>query len=212
MVDYCRGLVSARKAVPTNDLPTDLVEVQANGADITEDEIAGVMYSVLFAGHETTTSRMANAVETHMTNRSDRDAMISDTSLIQNATEQMLRRGPSIVAWRRRTAVEVKVGGASIPANANLLLVMASGNRDEPHCQNPNYFGIHRQNAREHLSFGYGIHFCIRFQLAKMKFGITIRQLAERYPNMRLKPNQDSEYLANVSFRVPTHVIVELGN
>lgn len=214
MVDYwkyCRGLVASRKETPGDDFPTDLVRAQAEGANITDDEIAGVMYSVLFAGHETTTTLMANSVITLMNNRDAWDAICADQSLIPAATEEILRYAPSIVAWRRRAKTDATVGGVTIPEGSNVLVVMGSGNRDEDVFPEGESFDIERKNARNHLSFGYGIHFCIGFQLAKMEFGIMLRELTQRFPNMTLKQDQQIGYLHNISFRVPDRVPVDLG-
>ncbi len=208
---YCRGLVAARKNVPGDDFPTDMVRAQAEGADITDDEIAGVMYSVLFAGHETTTTLMANAVITLMSNRDAWNAICADPSLIPAATEEILRFEPSIVSWRRRAKVDTEVGGTAIPEGANILMIMGAGNRDAAVFEKPEAFDIERKNARNHLSFGYGIHFCIGFQLAKMEFGIMLRELTTRFPNMTMKPDQQIDYLRNISFRVPNQVMVDLG-
>jgi len=214
MVDYwsyCRGLVAARKEVPGDDFPTDMVQAQANGADITDEEIAGLMYSVLFAGHETTTTLMSNAIITLMANRDAWDAVCADPSLIPAATEEILRFEPSIVSWRRRAKTDAEIGGVAIPEGADILLVMGAGNRDADVFENAETFDIQRKNARNHLSFGYGIHFCIGFQLAKMEFGIMLRELTARFPNMTMKPDQHIEYLQNISFRVPNQVMVDLG-
>lgn len=214
MVDYwayCRGLVAARKTNPGDDFPTDMVRAQAEGGDITDDEIAGVMYSVLFAGHETTTTLMANAVITLMNNREAWEAICNDHGLLPAATDEMLRYSPSIVSWRRRAKHDTDIGGASIPAGANILLVMGSGNRDADVFDDGEEFNLGRKNARKHLSFGYGLHFCIGFQLAKMEFGIMLRELTSRFPNMTLKGDQQIEYLNNISFRVPNRVDVDLG-
>lgn len=214
MVDYwayCRGLVAARKENPGEDFPTDMVRAQADGADITDDEIAGVMYSVLFAGHETTTTLMSNAVITLMNNRHAWDAICADASLIPAATDEMLRFSPSIVSWRRRAKMDTQIADVSIPEGANILMIMGSGNRDAALFEDGESFDLHRKNARNHLSFGYGIHFCIGFQLAKMEFGIMLRELTSRFPDMTLTGEQQIEYLNNISFRVPSRVDVDLG-
>ena len=107
--------------------------------------------------------------------------------------------------------MNTEIGGVPIPEGANILLVMGSGNRDDAVFENAETFDIERKNARNHLSFGYGIHFCIGFQLAKMEFGIMLRELTARFPNMAMKPGQQIEYLNNISFRVPNQVMVDLG-
>lgn len=215
MVDYwayCRALVSARKEVPSDDLPSDLLRAQAAGEAINDEEIAGVMYSVLFAGHETTTNLMANGLRTLLGNRTAWDALANDTSLIKNATEEVLRFSPSIVSWRRRATKDTTIGGVAIPSGANILVIMGSGNRDADVFDNAEEFDIERKNARKHISFGYGIHFCPGYQLAKMEFGIMLRELTKRFPNMQLAPGYDAEYLPNISFRVPRSMHVDFGH
>ena len=211
MVDYwnyCRALVAARKAEPGDDFPSDMVRAQADGADITDEEIAGVMYSVLFAGHETTTTLMANSLKVLMENRDAWDALCADPSKIRGATEEILRYAPSIVSWRRLAKKDTQIGGVDIPEGANILVIMGAGNRDDEVFPDGEAFDIERGNARTHLSFGYGIHFCIGFQLAKLEFGITLRELTQRFPNLRLADGHPINYLPSISFRVPDKLII----
>lgn len=212
MVDYwnyCQALVKARYETPSDDLPGDLVRLKQEGADISDAEIAGLLYSVLFAGHETTTTLMANGVRELLTYRQNWDALVADPSLIPGAVEESLRFSPSIVAWRRRATQDAEIGGVPIPANSNILLIMGSANRDDSVFSEPDRFDIRRTNARNHLSFGYGIHFCLGQQLAKLEFGIALEELTRRLPDMRLKAEQSFDFVRNISFRVPTALHVE---
>lgn len=212
MVDYwnyCRDLVAARHAGQTDDLPGNLVRLQKEGAEITDEEIAGVLYSVLFAGHETTTTLMANGLRELLTHRKHWDALVADKSLIPGAIDEILRFSPSIATWRRRATQDTEIGGVPIPANANILLLLASANRDETVFEQPNAFDIRRANARNHLSFGYGIHFCVGQQLAKLEFAITLEELTRRLPSMRLATDQSFDFVRNISFRIPTALHVE---
>ena len=88
-------------------------------------------------------------------------------------------------------------------------MITGSANRDETHFPEGEKLDIHRENARTHLSFGYGIHYCLGFQLAKMEAAILLRQLSERFPSLRLTPGFEAEYQRNVGFRVPKSVLVE---
>jgi cytochrome P450 len=206
--NYCRDLVAARKETPGDDFPSDMLRAQADGAEISDEEVAGVMYSVLFAGHETTTTLMANALKVLMENRPAWEALCADRGLIRNATEEILRYAPSIVSWRRQAKRDVQIGGVDIPQGANILVVMGSGNRDEDVFAKGETFDIMRENARTHLSFGYGIHFCIGFQLAKMEFGIMLRELTRRFPQMQLAPGTAPSYARSISFRVPDKLVI----
>lgn len=206
---YIRNLLAMRRANPGDDFPSDLLRLQSEGADITDDEIAGVLYSTLFAGHETTSTFMGNYVLTMMDNRDAWESIKADPALIPNAVEEMLRYMPSVVGWRRKARHAATVGGIDLPAGAEILMITGSANRDEGHFPAGEKLDIRRDNARTHLSFGYGIHYCLGFQLAKMEAAILLRQLAERFPNLRLAPGFRAEYHRNLGFRVPKSVLVE---
>jgi cytochrome P450 len=129
MVDYwryCRALVASRHAEASDDLPGDLVRLQREGAEISDDQIAGVLYSVLFAGHETTTTLMANGARELLLHRANWEALVAEPARIPAAVEEVLRYSPSIVAWRRKALKDAEIGGVAVPEGANILLVMGS--------------------------------------------------------------------------------------
>lgn len=212
MVDYwnyCQTLVAARHENPTDDLPGDLVRAQRSGAEISDEEIASLLYSVLFAGHETTTTLIANGMREILARRDRWEALLANPDGWTAATEEFLRFTPSIVAWRRKALSDAVVGGAAIPKGANLLLLLGSANHDERVFDGPDQLRIDRPNARQHLSFGYGIHFCLGQQLAKMEFAIAMRELGRRLPSLRLAPEQEFTFAHNTSFRAPTALLLE---
>jgi cytochrome P450 len=206
---YIHDLLAMRRANPGDDFPSDLLRLQSEGAEITDEEIAGVLYSTLFAGHETTSTFMGNYVLTMMDNPDAWQAVKADPSKIPNAVEEMLRYMPSVVGWRRKARTATTVGGVDLPAGAEVLMITGSANRDESHFPEGEKLDITRENARTHLSFGYGIHYCLGFQLAKMEAAILLRQLAERFPTLRLAPGFVPQYLRNIGFRIPSSVLVE---
>jgi cytochrome P450 len=206
---YIRNLLDMRRANPGDDFPSDLLRLQSEGAEITDDEIAGVLYSTLFAGHETTSTFMGNYVLTIMDNRDAWDEIKADPSKIPNAVEEMLRYMPSVVGWRRKARTATTVGGVDLPAGAEVLMITGSANRDESQFPAGEKLDINRANARTHLSFGYGIHYCLGFQLAKIEAAVLLRQLSERFPTLRLAPGFTAEYHRNLGFRVPKSVLVE---
>lgn len=210
--NYIHDLLAMRRAKPGDDFPSDLLRLQAEGAEISDAEIAGVLYSTLFAGHETTSTFMGNYVLTLMDNRASWEAIKADPSKIPNAVEEMLRYMPSVIGWRRKARHAATVGGVDLPAGAEVLMITGSANRDESQYPNGETLDIERSNARTHLSFGYGIHYCLGFQLAKMEASILLRQLSERFPTLRLAPGFVAEYHRNVGFRVPKSVLVEWDN
>ncbi|MEZ5751084.1 MAG: cytochrome P450 [Paracoccaceae bacterium] len=206
---YIHDLLDMRRENPGDDFPSDLLRLQAEGAEISTEEIAGVLYSTLFAGHETTSTFMGNYVMAMMDNPDAWQAIKEDPKLIPNAVEEMLRYMPSVVGWRRKARTAATIGGVDLPAGAEILMITGSANRDDAQFPNGEALDIRRENARTHLSFGYGIHYCLGFQLAKMEGQILLRQLSERFPNLRLAKDFEREYHRNITFRVPKSVMVE---
>lgn len=206
---YIHDLLDMRRANPGDDFPSDLLRLQAEGAEIEDEEIAGVLYSTLFAGHETTSTFMGNYVLTMMDNRDAWDEIKADPAKIPNAVEEMLRYMPSVVGWRRKARTAAVVGGVDLPEGAEILMITGSANRDESQFPGGEKLDITRENARTHLSFGYGIHYCLGFQLAKMEAAILLRQLSQRFPSLRLAPGFVPEFARNIGFRVPKSVLVE---
>ncbi|MEO5744611.1 MAG: cytochrome P450 [Terracoccus sp.] len=214
LVEYwqeCQDLVAKAHAEHGDDMLGDLVRAQEAGDPITDHEIASVAYSLLFAGHETTTTLISNCVRVLLRHPEQWNALIENPSLIPAAIDEVLRYSGSIVAWRRKALKDAEVGGVAIPAGAELLLVMGSANRDEEKFADSERFDIGRANAREHLSFGFGIHVCLGNMLAKMQARVALEELLRLAPNLKLVDPEGIEFLKNLSFRVPTGVPVTWG-
>jgi cytochrome P450 len=103
----------------------------------------------------------------------------------------------------------VELGGESLPAGARLLIALGSANRDGDVFERPDEVDLHRGNAREHLSFGFGIHFCLGATLARMEVRTALEVLADRLPGLRLSESQELDFRPNLSFRGPTSLLVE---
>lgn len=129
--------------------------------------------------------------------------------MIPNAIEEVLRFDSSVIAWRRKTTQAVEIGGVPVPADAKLLLLLGSANRDPTVFPDPDRFDIHRQNAKEHLSFGHGPHFCVGAPLGRLEARVVLEEIGARLPSLRVVPGQTLHYLPNVSFRGPLSLLVE---
>ena len=207
--NYCQELVTKRHENYSDDLPGDLVKLQQEGHEMTDREIAAICYSQLFAGHETTTSLMGNGIRELLLHPEAWEAIKAHPEMIPNAIEEVLRYSPSIVSWRRRSTQDSVIGGVEIPEGSNILLIMGSANRDDENFEGGDSFNIERKNAREHLSFGFGIHFCLGSPLAKLEFKVVLEELTKAIPNLRLKENQEFTFAPNTSFRAPNALEVE---
>jgi hypothetical protein len=207
--NYCQELVVIAKSTPSDNLVTDLVELQNSGDEISDHEIASILYSLLFAGHETTTTLISNSIRVLLEHRVAYEALVEDASKIPAAIDEVLRFSPSIVAWRRKAVKDGHIGEMAIPAGSNVLLVMGSANRDDSVFDQPDAFDIGRDNARNHLAFGYGIHYCLGNLLAKLQARVAIEEMTKNVPTLRLKREATITFGENLSFRVPTSVPVE---
>jgi hypothetical protein len=203
---YIQGLVDN----PPDNYVGDLIRVnRQNESDLSIHEITNVVYGLLIAGHETTTSMSANAIVTLMRHREAWERLCADPALIPNAVEELLRFDSSVITWRRKAVRAVEVAGVPIPEGAKLLLALCSGNRDDTHFPEPERFDLDRENAKTHLSFGFGIHYCLGAPLARLELKVILEELTGRLPSLRLVPDQAWEFPPNTSFRGPAHLWVE---
>ncbi|MEY4755458.1 MAG: hypothetical protein RJA34_356 [Pseudomonadota bacterium] len=176
---------------------------------VTMSYLRSMMMAILAAAHETTSNATANAFMTLLTHREAWDAICKNPALIPNAVEECLRVAGSIIAWRRVATADAYVGGVLIPKGAKLLLVQASANFDPLHFENPDNVDLYRENAVEHLTFGYGAHQCMGKNIGRMQMRVFLEEFARRLPHMRLVPGQKFDFLPNTSFRGPEELWVE---
>lgn len=175
---------------------------------VTDSYVHSMMMAIIVAAHETTSLASANMFKTLLTHRDAWEDICANPSLIPNAVEECLRYAGSIVAWRRQTTGPATVGGVAIPEGAKLLIVQASGNQDNRHFEDGDTFDIYRDNAVDHLTFGYGAHQCMGKNIGRMEMRIFLEEMTRRLPHLRLT-EQTFSYMPNTSFRGPEELWVE---
>jgi cytochrome P450 len=206
---YVAAFVARRQAEPADDFTSDLIRIhQADPESLSVDEITNVAYGLSFAGHETTTNLIANTVRRLLEHGDQWELLVADPGLIPGAVEEALRFDTSVVAWRRSTTEPVDIGGVAVPQDAKLLLLLGSANRDPAVFPEPERFDIMRPNARHHLAFGKGIHFCLGATLARLQVRAVLELLTARLPSLRLVEGQAFDFPANVAFRGPARLEV----
>ncbi|MFJ4428820.1 cytochrome P450 [Streptomyces bobili] len=205
---FCEELVSERHAAPGDDLISDLVRLQEQGDELSDHEIASFCWSMLFAGHETTTTLISNTLHELLRHPDQWNLLLTDPSRIPAAIDEVLRFSPSIVGWRRKSLQNGIVGGVEIPSGSNILLLLGSANRDEEVFREPETFDVTRENSRSHLSFGFGIHYCLGSLLAKQQTRIVVEAFIAKLPELRLTDGA-IKFWDNISFRTPQSVPVE---
>ncbi|MCP3710582.1 cytochrome P450/oxidoreductase [Paraburkholderia sp. CNPSo 3274] len=175
---------------------------------VTDSYLHSMMMAGIVAAHETTANAAANAMKLLLQHPHAWREICEDPSLIPNAVEECLRHNGSVAAWRRLATKDVQIGGIDIPAGSKLLIVTSSANHDERHFADADLFDIRRDNASDHVTFGYGSHQCMGKNLARMEMQIFLEEFTRRLPHMRLA-GQTFTYVPNTSFRGPEHVFVE---
>ncbi|WPG35984.1 cytochrome P450/oxidoreductase [Variovorax sp. EBFNA2] len=175
---------------------------------VTDSYLHSMMMAGIVAAHETTANATANAVKLLLQHPQVWQELCDDPGLIPNAVEECLRHNGSVAAWRRLVTKDTQVGGVDLPAGSRLLIVTSSANHDEGHFADADLFDIRRDNASDHLTFGYGSHQCMGKNLARMEMQIFLEEFTRRLPHMRLSEQRFS-YVPNTSFRGPEHLWVE---
>ncbi len=206
---YCVDLVKARFDDPRDDLPSDLVRIYAEGdRSISLDEMAGLVYGQLTAGHETTTALLATGLKELLAQRDRWDELCADPARAPAAVEEMLRVATPVFAWKRKAKTAARIAGVEIPEGANVLLLLGSANHDADVFPEPERIDLGRANASRHLAFGHGIHFCLGASLARLEAQVVLEELTTRVPGLRLVPRQTFDFSPNSTFRAPAAVLV----
>lgn len=175
---------------------------RSNPRVVTDNYLHSMMMAILVAAHETTATASANAIR-HLLSRPGLWRKLHDAPhMIPGAVEECLRMAGPIVAWRREATQDTTIGGVKIARGDKLFLVMAAANRDPAHFENPDILDIQRDNASEHLSFGYGAHQCLGRNIGRLEMCVIIEELTRRIPDMELE-DQTFTTLPNTSFLGP---------
>ena len=201
---YVVDLVAEKEREPQDDLTSDLIRLRAGDDSVlTLNEIASCMITLLVAGHETTTAQINNALLHLLSQREQWRALCAAPGAIPQALEELMRYDPSVCAWRRLAVKASAIAGVDIPAGANLLLMLNAANRDECVFPEPDEILFERDNLKEQLAFGYGIHYCVGAPLARLEMAILLETLTRELPGLKLAAGQAIEYTRNISFRGP---------
>ncbi|PKV88723.1 cytochrome P450 [Streptomyces sp. TLI_146] len=189
MSEYLTALLESKRERPGDDLMSALITTSDEDGDrLSGPELLGMAWLLLVAGHETTVNLISNGVLALLSNPEQLADLRQDfDGLIGNAVEEMLRYdGPVETPTYRFTTEPVDIGGTVVPGGGQLVLVaMADANRDPARYPEPSRFDI-RRDARGHVAFGHGIHYCLGAPLARLEARIAIRSLLERCPDLAL--------------------------
>ncbi len=206
---YFTQLVAERRARPREDLLSGLVAAELEGSRLTFDEMLQMLVLLLVAGNETTTNLIGNAAIELMQHPDQLERLRAHPELMPTAIDEVLRFASPVQVDVRRAARTVEVAGHTIAADTNVLLLLGSANRDETVFDRPDTFDIGRADNR-HLAFGFGPHYCIGANLARMEAQVAIRVLLQRTKTFRRTDDEKLPLHPSFIFRGFTRIPVEL--
>jgi cytochrome P450 len=189
---YLTGLIERKKAEPGDDLisvlcGSSIVDDKGVERALTDEELASFSNILFSAGTETVMRLLGNAavlLDRHPDQRAD---LVANPDGIGNAVEELLRyEAPSPVQGRTTTR-DVELHGTVVPAGSKVLLITGSAGRDDREYPDADHFDVRRQ-FRQHVSFGYGIHFCVGANLARVEGRIALEETLKRFPTWELVP------------------------
>jgi cytochrome P450 len=187
---YVGGELAKRRDHPTDDLLTALVEAEITDESgvvrrMTPEETVEFAILLFVAGTETVGRLLGWAAVVLADNADQRKELAGDSSLLPKAVEELLRiEAPSGIQGRWTTR-DVELHGTVIPKDSKVLLLTAAAGRDERAYPNPDRFDIHR-SAQPHVSFGYGIHFCLGAALARLEGRVALEETLKRFPEWQV--------------------------
>ncbi|WP_040837561.1 cytochrome P450 [Nocardia brevicatena] len=180
LVVYYSEMVAQRRAHPTDDLTSALLDADIDGDVLTVDEIIGFMFLMVVAGNETTTKLLGNALYWAGRHPEEYARVATDPDLVSDWVEETLRYDTSSQMVARTAATDLEYHGGVIPAGAKVLLLIGSANRDSEVFDDADSYRPDRPDKGNLASFGAGVHFCLGAHLARLEANVALREFARR--------------------------------
>jgi cholest-4-en-3-one 26-monooxygenase len=176
---YFRQLIAERRADPRDDLVSELIDGEVEGAPLTEEQLVSYCELLVEAGNETTRNAVSGGLLALSEHCDQWDRLRAAPELLPDAVEEILRWVTPISHFTRVATEDYELRGQTIPAGEQVALYFASANRDEEVFDDPFAFRIDRR-PNPHLAFGFGEHFCMGAHVARVELETIFRHLLER--------------------------------
>ncbi|MFE0381940.1 cytochrome P450 [Streptomyces inhibens] len=178
---YLSELVTHKRAAPGDDILSDL----ARHDDLTIEELTGIAFLLLFAGHETTANMLALGTFALLEHPEQLAELRANPDLMPGAVEELMRYLSIADIFYRYATEDIELCGEIVGKGSTVLVSLLAANRDPQRFDNPDTLDIHRK-ARGHLSFGHGVHQCLGQQLARIEMRAGFDGLLRRFPTLKL--------------------------
>ncbi len=201
LAGYFRETIIARRAEPRDDLISDMTKLQAEGAEISDEELRINLGALLVGGNLTTTDLIGNAVRLLLLNPAELAKLKADPSIIAAVVEETLRYEGPIDITGRIASQDIEVRGCPVKQSQSMIFSLRAANRDPEVFENPEAFDVSRLH-KPHMSFGGGAHLCIGAPLARLEAAVALTKLFERFPNLRFAdPDAPAQWRSLPFFR-----------
>jgi hypothetical protein len=182
---YLAKVLEQRRRAPRDDLLSALLAAEIDGQRLSDPELIGFGFLLLVAGNETTTNLISNAAILLDRHRDQRRLLLEDPARIPGAIEEFLRYDSPVQGLARTTTAPVTLHGRTIPEGSKVLLLFGSANHDERAIPDAERFDVLRQ-PNPHVAFGFGAHFCLGANLARLEAKVAFEELLARIPDYAL--------------------------
>jgi len=197
---FIAELVRRKREDPQDDILSALILAEEDGDRLTEDEIVSMVFLLMVAGYETTVHLITNGVLTLLQHPDQLERLRAEPALMDSAVEEILRhRGPVHGTKMNYATEDVSFHGVTVRKGSAVVPALAAANHDPDAFEEPEVFDVAR-TKNHHLAFGFGAHFCLGSQLARLETRIALATLLDRCPDLRLAVPQDQLVLQNMPF------------
>jgi len=184
---YLAAEFEQRRSEPTDDLISALVHAHNQDEEpLSMEELQDLMNQLITGGFETTTAALRTGLWLLLRYPDQMAKLRADRSLLNNFIDESLRFDSPVAGLWRTTTCPVQVAATDIPADASVMVRYAAANRDETKFDNPDVFDIERENASDHIAFGWGNHFCVGAWLARAELRAAFTALLDRLDHIEL--------------------------
>ena len=180
---YASELARARRSAPRDDVVSLLLAAEVDGERLGEAQFNAFMLVLSVAGNETTRNAISGGLLTLFEHPAERARLQADPSLLPTAADEILRWVAPVMHFRRTAERDVELGGQQIRAGDKVVVWYVSANRDAAVFPDPDRFDVGR-TPNEHLSFGFGAHFCLGAALARLEIQVFFDELFRRLPDV----------------------------
>jgi len=198
MAEFFRAMIRDRRENARQDLLSELVHLEEDGDRLSEDELIATCILLLFAGHETTTNHIANSTRSLIAFPAERQRLRADPALAARAGEELLRYDGPSGAQVRIVQVEHELHGKTLKAGDRVFIMLNAANRDPRAYPDPERVDLGRDGVA-HLAFGFGLHICLGFPLARLEGEIAIPAVARHFRSMEFAG--EPEWINSMVFR-----------